>query len=409
MQKFRPIRLILMAFLLSLVPASSFAGVFISVGFAPPELPVYDVPPCPEPGWIWTPGYWAYGQDGYYWVAGSWVPAPYDGALWTPGYWGWSSGQYLWHTGYWGNHVGYYGGINYGGGYFGIGFAGGEWRGHNFFYNTEVLRVGSGIHYSFRDRGYMDHAYVDRGHRTAFSGGPGGIRHDMDARERMAEHDRHVGATNFQTSHENHFRDDRSSYFRNNNGHPSQTGMDRPSGWNAGGQNQQRGQFQQQNNQNQQRPGQFQQQQNNQNQQRPGQFQQQQNNQNQQRPGQFQQQQNNQNQQRGQFQQQNNQNQQRPGQFQQQQNNQNQQRGQFQQQQPQIQQQNQNQQQQRQQPQSFQHSSPQSFQQHSAPQAAPQAQRSAPQAQQQHAAPQQQHAAPQAQPQRGGEKPNEHR
>jgi hypothetical protein len=371
MQKFRSIRLVLMALLLSLVPASSFAGVFISVGFAPPELPVYDVPPCPEAGWIWTPGYWAYGPDGYYWVAGAWVPAPYEGALWTPGYWGWSSGQYLWHTGYWGNHVGYYGGINYGGGYFGIGFAGGEWRGHDFFYNTEVLRVGSGIHYSFRDRGYMDHAYVDRGHRTAFSGGPGGIRHDMDARERMAEHDRHVGATNFQTSHENHFRDDRSSYFRNNNGRPSQLGMDRPSGWNAGGQNQQRGQFQQQqNNQNQQR-GQFQQQQNNQNQQR-GQFQQQQNNQNQQR-GQFQQQQqNNQNQQRGQFQQQNNQNQQRPGQFQQQ---------------------NQNQQQQRQQP--------QSFQQHSAPQAAPQSQRSAPQAQPQH-------SAPQAQPQQGGDKANQH-
>ncbi|MDR3722966.1 MAG: YXWGXW repeat-containing protein [Terracidiphilus sp.] len=387
MQKFRSIRLILVAFLLSLVPASSFAGVFISVGFAPPILPVYDVPPCPEPGWIWTPGYWAYGPDGYYWVAGAWVPTPYEGALWTPGYWGWSSGQYIWHTGYWGNHVGYYGGINYGGGYFGIGFAGGEWRGRDFFYNTEVYRVGPGVRYQFRDRGYRDHAYVDRDRHIGFSGGPGGIRHEMDARERMAEHDRHVGATNFQMSHENHFRDDRSSYFRNNNGRPSQMGMERPSGWNAGGQqhgqpqNQQRpGQFQQQNNQNQQRPGQFQQQQN---QQRP-QFQQQQNNQNQQRPGQFQQQQQNQMQQRMQ------QPQQRPEQFQQQ----NQQRPQIQQQQaPQMQQQ-------RPQPQSFQqHSSPQQFQQRSAPQAAPQAQpqRIAPQAQPQ------QHAAPAAQPQHGNE------
>ena len=59
--------------------------------FAPPVLPVYVQPPCPQPGWMWTPGYWAYGPDGYYWVPGTWVPAPYVGALWTPGYWGWNA------------------------------------------------------------------------------------------------------------------------------------------------------------------------------------------------------------------------------------------------------------------------------------------------------------------------------
>jgi hypothetical protein len=31
--------------------------------------------------------------------------------------------------GYWGPHVGYYGGVNYGFGYMGIGFAGGVWAG----------------------------------------------------------------------------------------------------------------------------------------------------------------------------------------------------------------------------------------------------------------------------------------
>ena len=25
-----------------------------------------------KPGLIWTPGYWAYGDDGYYWVPGAW-------------------------------------------------------------------------------------------------------------------------------------------------------------------------------------------------------------------------------------------------------------------------------------------------------------------------------------------------
>ena len=44
---------------LALVPAVSFAGVFISVGFAPPALPVYTQPICPGDGYIWTPGYWA--------------------------------------------------------------------------------------------------------------------------------------------------------------------------------------------------------------------------------------------------------------------------------------------------------------------------------------------------------------
>jgi hypothetical protein len=65
MRILRSSRLILLALLLSLVPASSFAGVYISVGFAPPVLPVYEQPPCPEPGWLWTPGYWAYGVHGH--------------------------------------------------------------------------------------------------------------------------------------------------------------------------------------------------------------------------------------------------------------------------------------------------------------------------------------------------------
>ncbi len=33
---------------------------------------------------------------------------------------------YVFHPGYWGQHVGYYGGVNYGFGYMGIGFVGGE-------------------------------------------------------------------------------------------------------------------------------------------------------------------------------------------------------------------------------------------------------------------------------------------
>jgi hypothetical protein len=231
MRMLRSVRWLLLALVIMLVPVSSQAGVFISVGFAPPMLPVYDQPPCPEPGLMWTPGYWAYGPDGYFWVPGAWVPAPYDGALWTPPYWGWSGGQYVFHDGYWGRHVGYYGGVNYGFGYFGIGFAGGEWRGRDFFYNTAVMHVDRGrVHGIFEDRGRMERGFVDRNSRVAFSGGPGGIRHDPRPEERFADRDQHMGRTSFQQQHQNSAMGDRNSYMRNNGGRPQNLVTGKPLG-----------------------------------------------------------------------------------------------------------------------------------------------------------------------------------
>src|SRR5882757_6201751 len=107
--------------LLFAAPAVSHARVFVSVAVAPFVIPVYAQPVMPGDGYIWTPGYWAWTGDGYEWVDGAWVLPPYVGALWTPGYWGYGSGGYLWNAGYWGRSIGYYGGINYGFGYFGVG------------------------------------------------------------------------------------------------------------------------------------------------------------------------------------------------------------------------------------------------------------------------------------------------
>ena len=67
-------------------------------------------PLIPGPGYIWTPGYWAWGDNGYFWVPGTWVLPPAVGLLWTPGYWAWSAGSYIWNAGYWGPHIGFYGG-----------------------------------------------------------------------------------------------------------------------------------------------------------------------------------------------------------------------------------------------------------------------------------------------------------
>jgi len=229
MKLFRSSRWLFLALLLCLVPASSFAGVFISVGFAPPVLPVYEQPLCPEPGLMWTPGYWGYGPDGYYWVPGGWVPAPYEGALWTPGYWGWSSGLFVWHGGYWGPHVGYYGGVNYGFGYMGVGFAGGMWRGHDFVYNTAVMRVNTTvIHNTYVDRTVVERNTIVNNQHVAFSGGPGGIQHQPNSAEQSAMHEQHLGATSFQTQHASSAMNDHNSYFKSNGGHPTNLAVSKP-------------------------------------------------------------------------------------------------------------------------------------------------------------------------------------
>jgi hypothetical protein len=228
MRMVRAVRLMLLALLVSLIPAASYAGVFISVGFAPPVLPVYVQPPCPQPGLMWTPGYWAYGPDGYYWVPGAWVPSPYVGALWTPGYWGWGGGMYVWHAGYWGPHVGYYGGVNYGFGYMGIGFAGGVWHGGVFAYNTAIMHVGPGITNVYVDRTVVVRNTVVVNSRVAFSGGPGGINHQPTPEENTYSHEQHIAATSFQTQHESAAMHDTNAYASHNGGRPSNLVASRP-------------------------------------------------------------------------------------------------------------------------------------------------------------------------------------
>jgi len=166
---------------LMFAPAAN-ARVFVSVGIAPPAIPVYVQPPCPGYGYIWTPGYWAYGPSGYYWIDGAWVLPPYEDALWTPGYWGFDDDAYFWNPGYWGLNVGYYGGINYGFGYFGTGFYGGYWRDHHFYYNGEYNRFGF--------RGHDSYVYHQRvGH---YDGRPGGLA--------FARYDARRGNTGFRGS-----------------------------------------------------------------------------------------------------------------------------------------------------------------------------------------------------------------
>lgn len=179
-------------------PAHAQVAVGVSITIAPPDLPVYDQPVCPEDGWIWTPGYWAWDDDAgdYYWVPGTWVAAPEVGFLWTPPWWGWGDGVYVFHEGFWGPHIGFYGGINYGFGYFGHGFEGGRWDNGHFFYNRAVTNVNvTIIHNVYETR--VDNRQVTR----ASFNGPNGINDRPRPEEEAAARDRHVGPLPAQTQH----------------------------------------------------------------------------------------------------------------------------------------------------------------------------------------------------------------
>ena len=141
----------------------------------PPPLPDYDQPPMPGPGYYWTPGYWAYNNVDYYWVPGAWVEPPQPGLLWTPGFWAFAGGVYAFHSGYWGHQVGYYGGVNYGFGYFGRGYDGGRWDGDNFYYNTAVNNFGgTRVTNVYNNQAFVNN--ITNVSNVSYAGGPAGIR-----------------------------------------------------------------------------------------------------------------------------------------------------------------------------------------------------------------------------------------
>jgi hypothetical protein len=191
--------------LLALVACALFrpalGQVVIRVGFAPPALPIYDQPPCPEDGWMWVPGYWGWddGDEDYYWVPGSWVEAPQRGLLWTPAWWGWEDGAYLFHDGFWAPEVGWYGGINYGYGYFGHGFYGGRWDRDRFYYNTAVVHVNETvIRNVYVDRTVINNTTIVNNH-VSYNGGEGGIQARPRPEEERVSQGRHFPPVQAQT------------------------------------------------------------------------------------------------------------------------------------------------------------------------------------------------------------------
>jgi hypothetical protein len=195
----RFIRTLLFGLVVLCLSAASFAQIGVAIRIGPPPLPVYEQPLCPGDGYLWTPGYWAYDYDvsDYYWVPGTWVMSPEIGFLWTPAYWGWGGDGFVFYDGYWGPHVGFYGGINYGFGYFGQGYEGGRWDSGHFFYNRSVNNVDiTNIH-----NVYNTTVINNNVNRVSYNGGNGGISARPTAEEEAAARERHVPPVATQTQH----------------------------------------------------------------------------------------------------------------------------------------------------------------------------------------------------------------
>jgi hypothetical protein len=212
------------ALVAAILPPALHAQI-LTITVIPPELPVYEQPPIPEPGYIWTPGFWAYGPDGYYWVPGTWVEPPDVGLLWTPGYWGWQDGSYAWNAGYWGPHIGFYGGVNYGFGYGGSGYEGGYWNNGVFAYNRTVNNFGGVTITNVYNKTVIVNNNVSR---TSFNGGAGGTTARPTAEEQTFAHERHVPPTPGQVLHEKTASTDKSLLASVNHGRPAIAATSKP-------------------------------------------------------------------------------------------------------------------------------------------------------------------------------------
>jgi hypothetical protein len=221
------VRSLLLAIVVMAMSAASFAQIGISISIGPPALPVYEQPPCPAEGYIWTPGYWAYDYDAadYYWVPGTWVLAPEVGFLWTPGWWGWGGEAFIFHEGYWGPRVGFYGGIVYGYGYFGHGYEGGRWEGGQFYYNRSVNNVNITNVRNVYNTTVINNTTVNR---VSYNGGDGGINERPRSEEIQAERERHIPPVAVQKQHEQVARTEPQQRASVNQGRPAIAATPKP-------------------------------------------------------------------------------------------------------------------------------------------------------------------------------------
>jgi hypothetical protein len=142
------------------------------------------------------------------------VKPPRHGLLWTPPYWSRVDGAYVFHAGYWAEHVGFYGGINYGYGYTGDGYQGGRWENGAFLYNRANL--GSAKIEHVYDKAVAD----ESASRVSFNGGSGGTKAWPTRQQEALAGEQHTEPTAEQKLHFEMAARDRSLYSKLNGSEP---------------------------------------------------------------------------------------------------------------------------------------------------------------------------------------------
>ena len=196
----------------------------------PPPLLQYTQPQCPGDNYLWTPGYWAYAPAGYFWVPGAWVVAPYVGALWTPPYWAYGGSRYHWHRGFWGQHIGFYGGINYGFGYFGRGYEGGYWDRNRrvFNYNRSVNNLNTTLVHNVYNYRVVNNITTINNTRISYNGGRGGVEYRPSPQELAVLREQRLAPVQAQTKHMQQAAVNRAQFANANHGRPEVLVTQRP-------------------------------------------------------------------------------------------------------------------------------------------------------------------------------------
>jgi hypothetical protein len=156
--------------------------------------------------------------------------APEPGLLWTPGYWGWGDNAFVFNEGYWGAQVGFYGGINYGFGYAGVGYQGGYWNNGGFFYNRSVNNVTNVTNV------YTKTVIVNNvTNNVSYNGGSGGLSARPTAAEQTAASQKHVARTSVQVQHVQSASTNHQLYESVNHGKPAIAATAKPGQFSGGG------------------------------------------------------------------------------------------------------------------------------------------------------------------------------
>lgn len=87
--------------------APAFGQISVYIGTPPPPIRYEVAPPMPEPGFVWTRGYWAPVRGRYVWYPGRWSRPPYRGAAWREPRWEHEGRGWHYHDGGWRAHGGH--------------------------------------------------------------------------------------------------------------------------------------------------------------------------------------------------------------------------------------------------------------------------------------------------------------